>query len=162
MKFTRATTTLILLALLSAVPVANAAEKIRSQMDAFLVSTNNGKETLKQATTAEPGSILEYQLSYTNTTRESLSALNVAVPVPVNTRYLGKTAATRVPNTFAVSLDGGKTFEAEPVKRLRKNNEGKMVEVIVPPSEYTHLRWAVKRPLKGGEKQQFSYRIQVI
>ncbi len=151
-----------LLMVAAVVPAAWSAETVRSQMNAYLVTQNNGKESLKPATTAEPGDTLEYQLAYTNTSAQAVSALNVVVPVPANTQYLDKTAATRVPSRFEVSLDGGKFWESEPVKRLRKDKDGSMVEMIVPPSEYTHLRWQVERPLGGGEVQQFSYRIQVL
>ncbi|WP_422447751.1 MULTISPECIES: hypothetical protein [unclassified Endozoicomonas] len=141
---------------------AQAAEKVRSQMLAYVVTSENGKETLKKAATAEPGNVLEYQLAYTNTSAEAMSGLNVAVPVPANTRYLDKTAITVVPSRFEVSIDGGKTWEGEPVKRLRKDNNGQLKEVVIPATEYTNLRWLVQRPLKGGEVQQFTYRIQVI
>jgi hypothetical protein len=57
-----------------------------------------------------------------------------------------------------VSIDGGKTFEGEPVKRMVENEQGKKVEKIIPPSEYTHVRWVLQQPLSAGETKSFSYR----
>ncbi len=148
--------------LAAAVVPAHADQKVRSQMLAYVVTSDNGVETLKEASTAEPGNTLEYQLAYTNTSAEAVSGLTVSVPVPTNTRYQALSAKTGIPSNFEVSIDGGKSWESEPVKRLRKDKSGQLQEVIVPVEEYTNLRWLVKRPLKGGEVQQFKYRIQVI
>ena len=140
---------------------AHAADKIKSSMHAYRVETVKGKETLKAAKEAQPGDTLEYRVTYANTTKEALNALSVVVPIPENTGYLKKTAVASVPTVFEVSLDGGSKWETEPVKRLRKNAAGKMVETIVPESEYTHLRWMAKTALGPKAVQKFSYRIQV-
>lgn len=29
---------------------------------------------------------------------------------------------------------------------------------VIPPSEYTHIRWTMKKALEAGEAQTFAYR----
>ena len=57
------------------------------------------------------------------------------------------TAHTQTDADFTVSIDGGKTFENEPVKRLVVDEQGKKLERLIPPSEYTHVRWILKQPV---------------
>ena len=71
---------------------------------------------------------------------------------------MAKTAASAAQTDFVVSIDGGKNYESEPVKRVVTDEKGKKVEKIIPPSEYSHVRWNLKQPLKAGETQTFSYR----
>jgi hypothetical protein len=77
------------------------------------------------------------------------------------TSYIGKSAFTQAKANLQVSIDGGKTFETEPVKRMVTDANGKKVQKIIPPSVYTHLRWTMKEPLKAGEVQNFAYRSTV-
>ena len=61
---------------------------------------------------------------------------------------------------ISISRDGGKVFEKEPVVRTKKEN-GKVVEYIVPETEYTNVRWEAKQKLKPKKTQLFKYRVQV-
>lgn len=133
-----------------------------SEMKAFVVNQNQqGKEVLKSSKMAEPGQTIEYQLEYKNTGGKALSGLAVTGPIPSNTRYMDKSAKTKIPANFLVSIDGGKTYEKTPVTRQVKNNAGKMETVVVPAEKYTHLRWRVRDSLKAGGKQVYTYRVKV-
>lgn len=132
---------------------------LQNTMTAYVVSMDKaGKEILNPATEVEPGQTVEYQLTYENTGANPLQDIIVTGPVPRVTAYIGKSAFTQAKANLQVSIDGAKTFENEPVKRLVKDATGKKVEKIIPPSAYTHLRWSMKEPLKAGEVQNFAYR----
>ncbi len=138
------------------------ASLLESKMDAFVVENAKGNESLRPTSVAEPGNVLEYQLTYTSKAKKPLAMQYISVPVPQNTLYIQNSAYTSVTSDFQVSLDGGKNWESEPVKRLRKDENGKLKEVIVPTSEYTHLRWHEKSDIAPGAIQKFHYRVKVL
>lgn len=136
-------------------------EPLSSQMDAYLVVTDkDGKENLKPAEEVVPKDKLEYQLTYTNNTEKPLKNLVITGPIPQNTFFVSGTNNTKIKSDFVVSIDGGKTFEPEPVKRMVMK-DGKEVEVIIPPEKYTAIRWMPSVPITAKEQQIFTYRIEV-
>lgn len=136
-------------------------EPLSSQMDAYLVVTDkDGQEALKPAEEVVPKDKLEYQLTYTNNTEKPLKNLVITGPIPQNTFFVSGTNNTKIKSDFVVSIDGGKTFEAEPVKRMVMK-DGKEVEVIIPPEKYTAIRWMPSVPISAKEQQIFTYRIEV-
>lgn len=136
-------------------------EPLVSQMDAYLIEVNkDGDEVLKPADTVYPKDKIEYKLTYTNNSKGALDGLVITGPIPQNTVYVGDTDKTKVKSKFVVSIDGGKTFEPEPVKR-EVMKDGKKVEVIIPPEKYTAVRWIPEVPINSKEKQIFTYRIEV-
>ena len=145
---------------------AVAANKIQSplssEMKAFVVQTNgSGKEQLKSLKTAEPGQTIQYQLTYKNKGEGALKGLTVTGPIPTNTHFLAKSTRTKVKSELVVSIDGGKTYEKEPVKRMKKMPDGSKKLVVIPADKYTHVRWETKSALKSGGKQVFNYRVKV-
>ena len=135
---------------------------LKSQMDVYRVEHKDGKEVLVKAGETSPDSMIEYHLTYTNNSDKPLSIKNIAVPVPESTAYIARSANTSVAHNFQVSLDGGNSWSSEPVKRMAKDKNDKDIEVVVPVSEYTHLRWQEKNSIKPGEVQEFRYRVRVL
>jgi uncharacterized repeat protein (TIGR01451 family) len=131
-------------------------------MSAYLViNDKNGKEDLKKTDSAAPGETIEYVLTYHNTGKQPLSALAVNGPIPSNTKFIQGSNATKVPHEFNVSIDHGKTWDSEPVRRKQKDKDGKEMWVIIPPSRYTNVQWTAKNPINPGETQTFRYRITI-
>lgn len=153
---------LLLISFIIGITVANAqANKgpLQSNMQAFVITVNaDGKEASRPAEEVEPGEVIEYLLTYENISEAALQGIAVTGPIPDATAYIANTANTPAQANFTVSIDNGKTFESEPVKRMIKNAQGEEVETIIPPSEYSHIRWTLNQPLQGGEKQTFRYR----
>ncbi len=144
------------------VPLAALAGPLESTMTAWLVKQDaKGKDVFEKTETAAPDEVIEYRMQYKNTGDTPISGLRVDGPIPANTHYIGKTAATKVKHDFVVSIDGGAKWEPEPVKRLRKQPDGTMKEVIVPPSEYTHVRWLAQEPIEKGKVQEYRYRVRI-
>lgn len=132
-----------------------------SKMDAYIVEVNDkGEEKLVKAEKAVPKDKIEYKLTYTNNSEKPLNGLIITGPIPENTFYIANTSNTKIKSNFLVSIDGGKTFEEEPVKR-EIMKDGKKVEVIIPPEKYTAVRWIPLTPINAKEKQVFAYRIEV-
>ena len=99
---------------------------------------------------------------FTNNGDAGVSGIKVVDPIPNNTRFIGDSHSADVEAMFEVSIDGGESFEAEPVKRVETQADGSQKEVIVPPEQYTHVRWVAAEELssKGG-KHSYSYRVSV-
>lgn len=134
---------------------------LTSKMDAYVVETNKkGEEELVKAEKVYPNDKIEYKLTYTNNTEKPLKGLVITGPIPENTFYVADTSNTKIKSKFVVSIDGGKTFESEPVKR-EIMKDGKKVEIIIPPEKYTAVRWVPLIPINAKEKQIFAYRIEV-
>lgn len=133
-----------------------------SDMQAYLVKTNaQGKEYRQPARQTEPGQVLEYNLTYTNETKKPLSGLVVSGPIPANTQYVGRSAKAGVASELLVSIDGGATFEREPVRRQQKMPNGQVKTIIIPAEKYTNLRWKVKQPIAPLGRQLYTYRVSV-
>lgn len=147
---------------LGGVAMANAkpAESpLKSTMTAAVISLDsNGKEKSQPAKEVEPGQTVQYTLTYKNVSDKPLKGIAVTGPIPSATDYIEKSAVAGVKANFKVSIDNGATFESEPVKRVVTDAKGKKVTQIIPPSEYTHVRWFLDNPLKAGETQTFTYR----
>ena len=83
-------------------------------------------------------------------------------PVPEGTSYVSDTANADVSASLLVSIDGGKTFETEPVIRLETKSSGEVVEKVIPPEQYTHLKWQAENAINAdGGTQFYSYRVRV-
>lgn len=135
---------------------------LKSDMKAFVVHTNaKGQERLSAVKKVEPGETIQYQLTYKNVSKKSLKDITVTGPIPSNTRFVGKSTKTAVRSNVLVSIDGGKKFEKEPVRRLRTMANGKKKMVVIPAEKYTHVRWKTRSALNAGKKQVFSYRVKV-
>ena len=137
----------------------NSANPLQNSMAAYVVSMDQeGQEVLTAASEVEPGQVVEYALDYENTGANALKDIVVTGPVPSFTSYIAQSARTQANAALQVSIDGGKKFESEPVKRIVTDASGKKVEKIITPGQYTHVRWIMNQPLTAGEKQHFAYR----
>lgn len=139
-----------------------AADPLKSVLDVFVVltETKDGEtvETLIPSEEAEPGSVLEYVLTYTNESEGGLTGFNIKSPVPGNTEYIGESAVASIDAKFTVSIDGGETFETVPVMR-EVMKDGKKEKVVIPPSEYDMLAWKVADVLAPTKEMKMRYRV---
>ena len=118
-------------------------------------------EMLVPADSAEPGAILEYVLSYKNTSDSFLRALVATDDLPPDTSYLANSATTDVDSRLEVSIDAGETWEKEPVIRKVRDAQGEVMEVVISPSKYTDVRWVTAGTLKPKQTWVFRYRVRV-
>jgi uncharacterized repeat protein (TIGR01451 family) len=135
---------------------------LESLMETLLVTKDAaGAEVLKKTDAAYPGDIVEYRTTYRNAGDSALSGLVVQIPVPPNTTYVAGSAASLVVHDLLISIDGGATWDEEPVKRMRQGEDGEKKEIIIGPEEYTHIRWVPKRAIQPGEVQVFRCRVKI-
>lgn len=133
-----------------------------SRLEAYVVTTNDeGAEQYQPASKAAPGDVIEYRLSYLNEGDKAIRDLAVQGPIPTNTNYIGNTSSTTVASDFQVSIDGGDNWEAEPVTRTRTLPDGTVETYVIPPEDYSHVRWLPKQRLSAGETQVYTYRVMV-
>jgi len=97
-----------------------------------------------------------------NNGEESVRGVQVVDPIPQNTRFVVDSHQADVSSSFEVSIDGGESFELEPVTRIETQDDGSQKEVVIPPSQYTHVRWLAKEELtSNGGQHSFAYRVTV-
>ena len=158
----RLITALVVALPLYASSVAYADAPVTGTMAAFVVETKEDKEKLVSAEDVEPNQVVEYQLTYTNQGKSDISGLKVVGPVPAGTVYLSDSASSEQVANLRVSIDGGVTFEPEPVTRTVVKENGEVVESIIPPEKYTHIQWTPQGAIEGdGGVQFYSYRVRV-
>ena len=135
---------------------------LQSEMQAWLVTLQaDGTESFVPAGTVEPGQVIEYRTLYTNAGAAPVSGLTVIGPVPVGTLYIGGSAATLVGHVFEASIDGGSSWHSEPLVRRVTLPNGSQKEQVIPPAEYTHVRWQAAEPLGADGSQEYRYRVSV-
>lgn len=139
-----------------------ASSSVTGNVEAFLITDQGSAKALDDAATAEPGDVIEYRLVFTNAGEEDVFGLNVVNPIPKHTAFVSQSENTRIPASFKVSIDGGETFESTPVKRIETQSDGTQKEVVVPPSQYTHVQWKADQPLTSeGGQHVYSYRVVI-
>lgn len=141
---------------------ANAQSPVQGTMSAFVVEVKDSKEILTEAVDVEPRQIVEYHLTYVNKSKSEINGLTVVGPVPEGTAYVSDTALADSAANLKVSIDGGVTFEKEPVIREVVAQNGEVTETVIPVDQYTHIQWQSKDVLAGkGGKQLYRYRVRV-
>ena len=135
---------------------------LSSHMQASVITVDaKGKESMREMREVAPGQTIQYKLTYSNNSDNAFKGLVVTGPVPTNTHYLANTALTKVSSDRLVSIDGGKTFEKEPVKRQQKMADGTVKTVVISADKYTHIRWKANDALVSKGQQQYTYRVKV-
>ena len=115
---------------------------LQSRMQAYVVMADvDGKESFDLAKSVEPGQVIEYRTVYSNSGNSSITGLAVVGPVPAGTRYLGNSATGSVTHVFEASIDGGASWHSEPLVRYVRQADGRKKREVIPPEEYTHVRW---------------------
>jgi len=136
---------------------------LQSRMQAFVVlPQTDGSETFEVAKAVEPGQVIEYRTVFSNAGDAAISGLAVVGPVPAGTRYLGNSATSDVTHAFEASTDNGNSWHSEPLMRKVTQADGSEKEEVVPPDEYTHVRWKASESIASNGSQEYRYRVFVL
>ena len=92
----------------------------------------------------EQGQVVYYTLRITNQTTVPLRNVAVVQPVPANTTYLADSASGPGADV-SFSVDG-RTFA--PAASLMIDSEG--TKQLAQATQYTHIRWQLRKPLAPG------------
>lgn len=131
-----------------------------SQVEVIKVN-KKGKEEVKlvDADKAKviPGNVIVFTNNYTNMTDNPISNIEIVNPVPEHVIYIGKSAVGQGTD-IDFSVDGGSNFD-KPKKLFVKNKKGKKVRAS--ESDYTHIRWKVRRSIDPGKGGFVSFKAKI-
>jgi uncharacterized repeat protein (TIGR01451 family) len=131
-------------------------DQVSATLHAFQVITSGNTVKLVPTTQANPGDVIEYQVTYRNNGTTPARQVLATLPVPEGgMAYLDGTAT---PAALMASLDG-KTFAPAPLKREFVRN-GRRQSETVPTSEYRFLRWDLGE-LAPGQSVTVSSRMRL-
>ncbi len=91
---------------------------------------------------AKPGEILEYTIRYTNISQQILNKIQIIGPIPANTYLQKDSIRNQQVGQMYASADQGKTYQVPPLQKILVEN-GKSKTVLIPETEWTHLKWLV-------------------
>ncbi len=122
----------------------------------------NGKWTMEllPLEKAAPGDVLLYTITYAN--RENSPALEAAIvnPLPPGTVYV-LDSAVGADAEVTCSIDGGRSYHKPPLMIRVKLPDGKEVDKPALAESYTHVRFALKKPVAPGQSGRVSMRVKV-
>ena len=149
---------LLLVGTLCGAPLSPRAAAAQAQPPKALVITAHNV-TAANAAVAKPGDVIGYALVFTNVTAGPVKNIQFVDPIPKGMIYVLGSAAADRPVRLEYSIDGGKSYSAQPV--IAVVQDGKTVEQPAPRERYTHVRWTVLGSLAPGAKVIAELRTQV-
>ena len=123
----------VLLATTRAQAQGAAGASVQADLKAFKVVGTK----LVEATSANPGEVIEYQARYTNTGSVGAQRFAPQLPIPGALIYVSDSSS---PDAVLASIDG-KNFAPAPLVRRVTGTDGKTRLIAVPLREYRALRW---------------------
>jgi uncharacterized repeat protein (TIGR01451 family) len=148
------------LTLAAAVPLAAqepAKAGVETRLEARKVTRlPDGRENIVDADTAKPGDVIEYVVTYRNSSKEAVRNFQATLPIPQATEYIERSAK---PAAAKASVDA-QTFEAMPLKR-KAYRDGRDVEEAIALREYRYLRWT-EPELGPGKSLTYTARVRVL
>lgn len=125
------------------------------------VKSDKGAKEVKRVDAAKanvvPGDAVIFTTYYSNNGKEPASDIVINNPMPEHMLYIDGTAEGSGAK-IEFSVDKGKSFGAPEALKV-KDDKGK--EKVAGPSDYTHIRWTLSKPLGSGEKGSVSFRAKV-
>lgn len=136
---------LLVLLFLAAVP---AAAQQGAPAGPFQVTAQNrtaaelaARGTPRRDDRVRPGDVVRYRLAFTNPQRTPVRPV-LANPIAPGMAFVAGSARTaRTDARTEYSIDGGKTYSAQPMETVVVN--GRPVRRAAAPEKYTHVRWTV-------------------
>ncbi len=125
------------------------------------IKNDPGEKEIKRVEAATtqvmPGDAVIFTTYYSNNGQEPAADIIINNPLPAYMLYMDGTAEGSG-TEIEFSVDKGESFGA-PDKLTIKREDGK--ERPAGPSDYTHIRWTLSKPLPSGGKGSVSYRAKV-
>jgi len=107
-----------------------------------------------------PGDTVRYHLLFTNVSAGAVHGIVLDNPIPAGLRYAaGSAKADRSDVAILYSIDGGKSYSAEPM--IEAVVDGKREQHAAAPELYTHVRWAIRGDVPTGAQVRAEYDAQV-
>ena len=107
-----------------------------------------------------PGDVVRYRLTFTNVTPHAVKNVVFDNPLPAGLRYQGGTAAAdREQVAIQYSIDGGKSYSAQPM--IEVEVDGKRVSRPASAEMYRNIRWSVKGSVLPGAVVRAEFRAKL-
>lgn len=156
-------TTVLLLPVLLLPALAQAKPEIALSMlaEKEITIIEEGVEVTKrvEAETIEPGEVIHYTLTYSNSGDEAATDVVVSNPIPSDTVYILESArGDNADITF--SIDGGNTYKKPNVLTYKVKVNGKWEERSATAERYTHIRWIIDR-IDNGSSGNVFYSVRI-
>jgi uncharacterized repeat protein (TIGR01451 family) len=116
-------------------------------------------QPLQGTVLVQPGDVLRYNLAGENKGGSPAKNLVLTQPVPKGTVYI-LNSATNNTTKVSFSIDGGKTFVANPTIQVKLAN-GKVETRPAPAERYSFIRWDVKQAIAPQSRIKVSYQVKV-
>jgi uncharacterized repeat protein (TIGR01451 family) len=126
----------------------NSWAEVKVVLTATKIVQVNGAEQRQPGEKAKPGDVIEYVADYKNIEKSAVSSVKATLPVPSGMEYISETA---VPNQVMATTDDV-NYASVPLKRNVKRADGKIIQELVPYSEYRSLRWDLGEIAAGAVK----------
>lgn len=118
-------------------------------------------QALSGKAVVQPGTVLRYTVTGTNSGNAPAKNLVITQPVPRGMVYVLNTATASAEDvTITFSIDGGKSFVATPMVQLVMP-DGKIDSRPAPAEAYTHVRWRFGESLASKAVVTTSYEVRV-
>jgi uncharacterized repeat protein (TIGR01451 family) len=134
--------------------------------DQKMVQKNaQGKEiitwkNLGSKVSVKPGDVLRFTVMGKNEGKGAAKGLNITQPVARGTMYMLGSATPVNGASLSYSINGAKTFVANPVVKVSLGN-GKVEERPAPAEAYTHVRWSFSQALEPNTSVKAAYQVKV-
>ena len=137
------------------------AEQKQTQKDTQGKDIVSWKE-LKGNVTVQPGDVLRYAVMANNKGNAPAQDLAIVQPIPRGTVYVLNSAAAADEGSIVLnySIDGGKTYSANPMITVKMAN-GQVMEIPAPAEAYSHIQVKFNRQLAKGEVARATYQVAV-
>ncbi len=134
--------------------IAHAQQRATPSLSVTALNTTAAREvaTLSGSvarTTVQPGDVLRYALTFTNSAPTAVRNVELRDPMPAGMHFVsGSAHASRADARLEFSADGGRSWAAQPVETVFV--DGRQVIRPVSAGRYTHVRWVVGGAVAPG------------
>ena len=116
--------------------------------------------SLAKTESVRSGEILNWNINSANEGNASARGYKVVGQIPVGTIFVSGSAKGDDITTVAYSIDGGKTFSAEP-QIDEKQPDGSVKKVAAPVSAYTQVQFDWAKEFAADSQVSAAYRVRV-
>jgi uncharacterized repeat protein (TIGR01451 family) len=135
---------------------------LKTTAEKEVMAKEDGKATTTRVPVdnAQPGDIVVYTISYSNTGKGPVLDATITDPLPSGVRYIADTAEGKDAE-IKFSVDNGQTWHAYPVMMTLKKPDGSMETKPAAADSYTHIKWTIKKPVAPGQSGQVRFKVTV-
>ena len=124
------------------------------------VARADERVSLDKAGVVHPGEVLDWTITSTNEGDGAAREYRTVGQIPKGTSLVAGSATAEYGAAVVYSIDGGKTFAAQPTIEERQP-DGTTKRVPAPVSMYTQVRYEWADPFAAGKSLVASYKVRV-